>query len=596
MDELKHLNKYFLKYKWHLFFGMIFVCINNIAGVYPPRIIRHAFNLVKENITYYQLFDGFALQSEYYQLFSYGLIVFGVVVLLLALIKGVFMFLMRQTLIVMSRHIEYDLKNEIYEKYQNLSTAFYKRNQTGDLMSRVSEDVSKVRMFVGPAIMYAINLTVLSLMIIIAMLSVSVKLTIMVLLPLPILSISIYYVNSIINKKSEEIQRQLSEITSVAQETYSGIRVVKSYVQEESVKNHFSVESELYKTKSLSLARVQAMFQPLMIFLIGLSTIMTIYFGGIEVINGTISQGNIAEFVIYVSMLTWPVTAIGWIATIIQTAAASQKRINAFLNEEVNITSNITDNTILKGGIEFKDVNFVYPDTGIKAINGVSFKINPGDKVAIVGHTGCGKTTIADLLVRMYDVSAGSILLDGKEIEEINLTQLRKQMAYVPQDVFMFSDSVANNIAFGKNDATEEEIIKSTEYADVFKDVQNLPDKFDTLLGERGVNLSGGQKQRLSLARALVKDSNILILDDCLSAVDAETEKNILYSLYKYMGNKTAIIITHRIASLLDFDQILVFEDGKIIERGTHQILMEKGGVYYDLYNKQEVEEKKMIS
>jgi len=575
---------------------MIFVCINNIAGVYPPRIIRHAFNLVKENITYYQLFDGFALQSEYYQLFSYGLIVFGVVVLLLALIKGVFMFLMRQTLIVMSRHIEYDLKNEIYEKYQNLSTAFYKRNQTGDLMSRVSEDVSKVRMFVGPAIMYAINLTVLSLMIIIAMLSVSVKLTIMVLLPLPILSISIYYVNSIINKKSEEIQRQLSEITSVAQETYSGIRVVKSYVQEESVKNHFSVESELYKTKSLSLARVQAMFQPLMIFLIGLSTIMTIYFGGIEVINGTISQGNIAEFVIYVSMLTWPVTAIGWIATIIQTAAASQKRINAFLNEEVNITSNITDNTILKGGIEFKDVNFVYPDTGIKAINGVSFKINPGDKVAIVGHTGCGKTTIADLLVRMYDVSAGSILLDGKEIEEINLTQLRKQMAYVPQDVFMFSDSVANNIAFGKNDATEEEIIKSTEYADVFKDVQNLPDKFDTLLGERGVNLSGGQKQRLSLARALVKDSNILILDDCLSAVDAETEKNILYSLYKYMGNKTAIIITHRIASLLDFDQILVFEDGKIIERGTHQILMEKGGVYYDLYNKQEVEEKKMIS
>jgi len=575
---------------------MIFVCINNIAGVYPPRIIRHAFNLVKENITYYQLFDGFALQSEYYQLFSYGLIVFGVVVLLLALIKGVFMFLMRQTLIVMSRHIEYDLKNEIYEKYQNLSTAFYKRNQTGDLMSRVSEDVSKVRMFVGPAIMYAINLTVLSLMIIIAMLSVSVKLTIMVLLPLPILSISIYYVNSIINKKSEEIQRQLSEITSVAQETYSGIRVVKSYVQEESVKNHFSVESELYKTKSLSLARVQAMFQPLMIFLIGLSTIMTIYFGGIEVINGTISQGNIAEFVIYVSMLTWPVTAIGWIATIIQTAAASQKRINAFLNEEVDITNNIADNTMLKGGIEFKDVNFVYPDTGIKAINGVSFKINPGDKVAIVGHTGCGKTTIADLLVRMYDVSSGSILLDGKEIEEINLTQLRKQMAYVPQDVFMFSDSVTNNIAFGKNDATEEEIIKSTEYADVFKDVQNLPDKFDTLLGERGVNLSGGQKQRLSLARALVKDSNILILDDCLSAVDAETEKNILYSLYKYMGNKTAIIITHRIASLLDFDQILVFEDGKIIERGTHQILMEKGGVYYDLYNKQEVEEKKMIS
>ena len=596
MNELKHLNKYFLKYKWHLLFGMIFVCINNIAGVYPPRIIRHAFNLVKENITYYQLFDGFALQSEYYQLFSYGLIVFGVVVLLLALIKGVFMFLMRQTIIVMSRHIEYDLKNEIYEKYQNLSTAFYKRNQTGDLMSRVSEDVSKVRMFVGPAIMYSINLTVLSLMIIIAMLSVSVKLTLMVLLPLPILSISIYYVNSIINKKSEEIQKQLSEITSVAQETYSGIRVVKSYVQEESVKNHFSIESELYKSKSLSLAKVQAMFQPLMVFLIGLSTIMTIYFGGIEVINGTISQGNIAEFVIYVSMLRWPVTAIGWIATIIQTAAASQKRINAFLNEEVDIVSNTSDNTILKGGIEFKDVNFVYPDTGIKAINGISFRVNPGDKVAIVGHTGCGKTTIADLLVRMYDVNNGSILLDGKEIKDINLTQLRKQIAYVPQDVFMFSDSVTNNIVFGKNDATKEEIIKSTEYADVFKDVQNLPDKFDTLLGERGVNLSGGQKQRLSLARALVKDSSILILDDCLSAVDAETESNILYSLRKYMSNKTAVIITHRITSLLDFDQILVFEEGKIIERGTHQILMEKGGIYYDLYNKQEVEEKKMIS
>ncbi len=596
MDELKHLNKYFLKYKWHLLFGILFVSINNIAGVYPPRIIRHAFNLVSENITYYQMFDGFELQKDFYNLFSYGLIVFAVVVLFLALVKGLFMFLMRQTIIVMSRLIEYDLKNEIYGKYQLLSTSFYKRNQTGDLMSRVTEDVSHVRMYAGPAIMYTINLSILCTMLIIAMLSVSVKLTLLVLIPLPILSISIYYINSIINKKSQEIQAQLSEITSVAQETYAGIRVVKSYVQEENINNHFDYESELYKNKCLSLARVQAMFHPFMIALIGLSTIITIFYGGIEVINGKISAGNIAEFVIYVNMLTWPVTSIGWVATIIQRAAASQKRINAFLNEKVEIINGSIENVDLKGNIKFENVEFTYKDTGINAVNNVSFNINSGEKIAIVGHTGCGKTTIADLLLRMYDVSGGAILLDGINIEKYNLVKLREQIAYVPQDVFMFSDSVSNNIAFGKNNASEEEIIQATKYADVYKDVQNLPEKFDTILGERGVNLSGGQKQRLSMARALIKDSSILILDDCLSAVDAETEKNILYSLRKYMSEKTAVIITHRISSLIDFDKILVFEDGKIIEQGTHKILMEKEGVYYDLYTKQEVEEKKMMS
>ncbi len=593
MKELAHLNKYFWKYKFYLILGVFFVAFNNVAGVYPPRIIRYAFDLVKENIVYYRLFGGFELQSNFYDFFSYALVVFGIVVLLLAVFKGIFLFFMRQTIIVMSRLIEYDLKNEIYEQYQKLSMAFYKRNQTGDLMSRVSEDVSRVRMYVGPAIMYGINLTVLSTMVITAMVSVNPRLTLYVLMPLPLLAISIYYVNTIINRRSEDIQKQLSELTSIAQESYSGIRVLKSYVQEEPVNQYFAEESESYKVKSLGLARVQALFFPLMVSLIGISTILTIYLGGIEVMNGRLSAGNIAEFVIYVNMLTWPVTSIGWVASIIQRASASQKRINEFLKEEPDIINPSTASLKLEGEVVFDKVSFTYPDTGIEALKNISFRIKPQDKIAIVGRTGSGKSTIAALLTRMYDVTQGQILMDGQKNDECNLTALRAQIGYVPQDVFVFSDTVANNIAFGRQDATMDEIREAARMADVHKDLEKLPEGYNTMLGERGVNLSGGQKQRTSLARAILKDPQILLFDDCLSAVDSTTEKNILYNLNHLLKNKTAIIITHRISSLIQFDQIFVMDEGEIVEAGTHQELMKQEGFYFDLYTKQEKEEKK---
>lgn len=594
MKELAYLNKYFGKYKWHLLLGILFVTINNIAGVYPPRLIGFAFDLVKENIAYYQLLDGFDAQSAYYTYFSYGLLIFGALVLILALIKGIFMFFMRQTLIVMSRLIEYDLKNEVYVHYQKLSMAFYKRNQTGDLMSRVTEDVSRVRMYFGPALMYGINLTILLTMVIIAMMSVNVKLALLVLSPLPILSISIFYVNSIINRKSEKIQEQLSNLTSAAQESYSGIRVLKSYVQEDSVGQFFSEESENYKQKSLDLAKVQALFFPLMIALVGISTIITIYVGGQQVINGAISAGNIAEFVIYVGMLTWPVASIGWVASIIQRAAASQKRINEFLKTEPDIVNPSDEPILLTGDIQFKNVSFTYPDTGIEALKNLTFSIKPHEKVAIVGRTGSGKSTIASLLERLYNVSEGEILLNGKNINTLNLKDIRHQIGYVPQDVFMFSDTVANNIAFGDKDMEESKILDAAKMADVHKDVEKLPQKYQTYLGERGVNVSGGQKQRLSLARALIKDPEIILLDDCLSAVDSKTEKNILYNLDTFLKEKTAIIITHRISSLIDFDRIIVLEKGLLVEQGTHDSLLQQRGIYYDLYKKQEQEDKKM--
>jgi len=461
-------------------------------------------------------------------------------------------------------------------------------------MSRATEDVSRVRMYTGPAIMYSINLSVLIIMVVTAMLSVNVRLTVLVLTPLPLLAVSIYYVNSIINKRSEIIQAQLSNLTSIAQESFSGIRVLKSYVQEAPTNAFFNNESEDYKQKSLDLARVNALFHPLMVALIGLSTIITIYIGGMGVIEGSITAGNIAEFVIYVNMLTWPVASIGWVASIIQRAAASQKRINEFLDTEPNIVNPTTAPLVLKGGVEFKNVSFTYPHTGIEALKDVSFSILPEQKIAIVGRTGSGKSTIASLLERLYDINNGEILIDGQDIKKVNLLELRRQIGYVPQDVFMFSDTVANNIAFGDHQMDKAKIEHAALMADVLNDVNNLPQKFDTMLGERGVNLSGGQKQRLSLARALIKEPQIILLDDCLSAVDATTEKTILNHLDTYLKDKTAIIITHRISSLLDFDQILVLDEGVIVEQGNHNELMKAKGVYYDLYTKQELESKKM--
>ncbi len=570
--------------------GVVFVSCSNYFNVLQPKIIREALDLVVENISIYQSLSGFKAQAAFFESLGWILLYFGFLVLLLALTMGVFMYFMRQTIIVMSRLIEYDLRMEIFAHYEKLSLAFYKRNNTGDLMARITEDVSKVRMYLGPAVLYGINLSSLVIFVIISMLSVSAELTLYSLAPLPILSFSIYYVKNIINRKSERIQQHLSKLNSISQEVYSGIRVVKSYVQERFMASYFAEESEEFKTRSMGLAKVDALFYPLMVLLIGASTVLTVFIGGLQVVAGKITPGNIAEFVIYINMLTWPVTAIGWIASITQQASASQRRINEFLNTSPDIENESTEEPLIKGKIEFRDVSFVYPDSGTKALKNVSFTLEPGQKMAIIGKTGSGKTTIADLIVRMYDVQKGDILIDDLPVPKHNLDHLRNRIGYVPQDVFLFSDTVARNIAFGKREATQAEIEKYSQYASVYKDIMELPERFETLVGERGVTLSGGQKQRVSIARALIKQPDIILLDDSLSAVDTNTEKVILGYLNEELADKTSIIITHRIYSLLSFDKIIVLDDGKIVEEGTHEELMGLKGYYFEMYEKQQLE------
>lgn len=552
--------------------------------------------MVVENVSIYQLFDNFDNRQQLFSLIGKNLFFFGGLVLLFAILMGIFMYFMRQTIVVMSRLIEYDMRKEIFGHYEKLSLSFYKMNNTGDLMSRITEDVSKVRMYLGPGVLYAINLVSLFVMVIYSMLQVNVELTLYCLAPLPILSISIYYVSNLINKKSTIIQEQLAKLNSVSQEVYSGIRVVKSYVQEIPMGKFFARQSDDFKDKSMELVRVNAFFFPLMLLLIGTSTIITVYLGGRKVVTGEITPGTIAEFVIYINMLTWPVTAIGWIASIVQQAAASQKRINEFLYTEPDIQSTTTSSQSLKGDIEFKDVTFVYPDSGTKAIDNMSFQLKAGQKMAIIGKTGSGKSTIADLLVRMYNINEGKILIDNQDISQHDVYNLRKRIGYVPQDVFLFSDTVSDNIAFGKSNATENEVMQFTKYASVYNDIMDLPNRFETMVGERGVTLSGGQKQRISIARALIKEPDILILDDCLSAVDANTEQQILSYLNSELENKTAIIITHRIYAMLNFDKIIVLEDGRIIEEGTHDNLLKMRGFYYKLHQQQRIENQQIKS
>ena len=594
MKELAYLNKFFFKYRWKLLPGVIFVIISNFFAVLPAQIIRLAFDLVTDNIALYRLFNGFDRQSLVLSIFGNSLLFFGGLVLLVALIRGSFLFFMRQTIILTSRHIEFDLKNEIYAHYQRLSLAFYRRNNTGDLMNRVTEDVSRVRMYIGPAIMYTINTTILFILIIIAMFSVNVKLATYCLIPLPILAITIYFVNSIINKKSELIQQRLSSLSSFVQETFSGIRVVKSYVREDSVRNGFANESEHYKNESLSLVRVQAFFFPIMLLMVGLSTIITIYIGGLQVMDGKISSGNIAEFIVYVNQLTFPVTSLGWVTSLIQRAAASQKRINEFLKTEPEINNPNPNPLKVNGDISFENVSFTYPDTGIKALRNVSFEIKQGELLAIIGRTGSGKSTIANLIMRMYDVDHGEIKIDNTNIKYINLEDYRSQTGFVPQEVFLFSDTIARNIAFGQNELNNEAVETAAKNSAVYKNIIAFDKKFETFIGERGITLSGGQKQRVSIARAIIKEPQILIFDDCLSSVDTKTEEEILSNLGKVMKGKTSILIAHRVSTIKNADKILVLEDGEIAEQGTHSFLMDKKGIYFELYEKQLLEEEQI--
>ncbi len=587
MKALAHLNKYLLKYKWYLVLGTIFTIISNLFGILPAQIVRQSLDLVKDNLDLFFLYKGSILEGDIRQHFYKTIPFFGFLIVLMAFMKGVFLFMVRQTIIVMSRHIEFDLKNEIYAKYQDLPMRFFKSNNTGDLMARISEDVSKVRMYVGPALMYGINLVVLIILVTSYMFSVSPKLSFYTLLPLPFLSIAIYYVHNLIITRSEAIQRQLSELSTDAQETFSGIRVVKTFVQEAFFSRKFRAGAEEFKRRSLSMVRVDSLFYPLVMVLVGLSNVLVVYVGGQEIINGRLTAGNIAEFIIYLNMMTWPVMAIGWTTSQVQRAAASQQRINEFLEEKNEIVSEKGLKPEVKGKLSFRNVRFVYPDSGIVALEDFNLEVAPGESVAILGTTGSGKSTLANLIVRLYDPE-GEILIDDIPLKDYDVKYIRSQMGYVPQEVFLFSDTIENNIRFGVDrELSKEAIVQAVKDADLYDNILGFPDGFQTRLGERGITLSGGQKQRLSIARAIVREPKILVLDDSLSAVDTQTENVILNNLRRIMNGRTTVIISHRVSSAKLADKIVVLDGGRIVETGTHETLMDKNGVYFELHEKQ---------
>ncbi|GAB3260012.1 ABC transporter ATP-binding protein [Larkinella harenae] len=587
MKALSHLNKYLLKYKWYLIWGTAFTVISNLFGIIPAQLVRYSLDLVKETLDVYFLYNGSRLQRNLYDVFAFSILFYGLLILAMALLKGFFLFLVRQTLIVMSRHIEYDLKNEIYLHYQTLPLSFFRQHNTGDLMARISEDVSKVRMYVGPSIMYGLNLITLFILVISYMVSINARLSLYVLLPLPVLSIAIYVVNNIIIKRSEEIQRSLSRLSTFVQEAFSGIRVLKAFVREENSAANFTVESDVYRHKSLQLTRVDSLFFPLIMLLVGLSNVLVVYVGGQEILTGRLTPGNIMEFILYVNMLTWPVMALGWTTSQTQRAAASQQRINEFLSVKTDLVSAQSLERDIVGELEFRNIRFAYPDSGIVAIKDFNLHINAGETVAILGTTGSGKSTLANLITRMYDPTEGEILVDGIPLKDYSLTSIRRQMGYVPQEVFLFSETISNNVKFGMPEMPQEKVEQAVKDADLYQNIIGFPEQFDTRIGERGVTLSGGQKQRLSIARAIARDPKILILDDCLSAVDTNTENIILNNLHRIMENRTSVVISHRVSSAKLADKIIVLDEGEVVEQGTHEELLAANGVYRELYEKQ---------
>ena len=573
MKHLRYLNIYLWKYKNILFLGLVFIFITNIFAIYPAEFVRNALNELIEK-----------LNSQSNENSSFILLKYGLLIVLFAVLKGVFLYMTRQTIIVMSRKIEYDLKNEVFDQYQQLSISFYKKNKTGDLMNRITEDITKVRMYLGPAVMYSINLIFLFSLVIYKMFSVSPTLTYYVLFPLPILAISVYFVSNRINKKSERVQAQLSTVTAVAQESFSGVRIIKSFTNEENTLRVFYQSCKEYTKRQIALIKIEAMFIPLIITLIGVSTILTIYIGGLEVFKGNITTGNIAEFIIYVNMLAWPVASVGWVTSLIQRAAASQERINEFLNISPNIENFVKEQTKITGNIEFKKVSLVYSDTDIKALNQISFKIKNGEQLGIFGKTGSGKTSIVNLICRLYDPNNGEIIIENKNIKSHNLNSLRSSIGYVPQDGYLFSGTIRDNISFSSDTVDENEIILAAKKAEILDEINSFPKKFDTVIGERGIQLSGGQRQRLAIARVFYKKPQLYIFDDCLSAIDANKEKKILNNLKKETSSNTTIIISHRISSLENSNNIIVLEKGKIIEEGSHKTLIKNKGFYSQIH------------
>jgi ATP-binding cassette subfamily B protein len=592
MKELSYLNKYFIKYKYSFSLGILITIIAQIFSLFTPKLISKSLNAIEN-------FDKLSAAEQKSEIviatFRQDLIHNVLLIIGTTIVAGFLTFLMRQTLIVMSRHIEFDLKNEVFRQYENLSQNFYKQNRTGDLMNRISEDVSKVRMYVGPAVMYTINTAIRFAIVILYMYNVSPLLTLYTILPLPILSYCIFKLSSEINKRSTTFQQYLSKVSSFTQEIFSGIRVIKAYSLENQHQNNMIDLAEESKRKSLSLARVQSLFGPLMIALIGISNLVVIYFGGVMYINGSIPNiGTIAEFILYVNMLTWPVASLGWVSSMVQEAEASQKRLNEFLKIEPEIKNNNENTSEIQGNISFENVSFTYQDTNIEALKNVSFTVKKGETLAILGKTGSGKSTILSLISRLYDVTEGEVKIDGNEISALNLNDLRNNIGIVPQDAFLFSDTIKNNIKFGNQNATDEEVIEAAKNAVVHDNIIAFNKQYDTVLGERGITLSGGQKQRVSIARAIIKNPAILLFDDCLSAVDTETEEMILNNLFEISKDKTTIIVSHRVSSAKNADKIIILEDGKIIQQGSHNQLINQEGYYASLYLKQ-LSEKELL-